>query len=76
MARTARLAVAGELIKGSVLRIAGYTAIDSSSVLLTVSAGAQGKEAKFPMRQSGDRWQFVAPEKAVDAIRRKMAEYK
>lgn len=70
------LAVAGELMRGSVLKIAGYTAMDSSSVLLTVNSGPEGKEAKLPMRQSGDRWQFVVPEKAVDAIRRKMAEHK
>ena len=69
------LAVAGELMKGSVLQIEGYTAMDSSTVRLTVRAGPDGKEAKLPMRQSGDRWQFVVPEKAVDAIRRKMAEH-
>jgi hypothetical protein len=69
------LVVAGELMKGSVLQITGYTAMDSSSVQLTVRAGAEGKEARLPMRQSGDQWQFVVPEKAVDAIRRKMAEH-
>jgi len=70
------LAVAGEMMRGSVLQITGYTPMDSSSVLLAVSSGPEGKEARLAMRQNGDRWQFVVPEKAVDAIRRKMAEHR
>jgi hypothetical protein len=69
----AAIAVTGEMMKGNALELPGYTLADASHSILQIRT-QNGKEAKLPMQLGAGGWQLVVPDRAIDAIARRLGD--
>jgi hypothetical protein len=70
----AAIAVAGEMLKGGAIELPGHTLTDVTNAIVQIRTQGGAKEVKLPMRLGPGGWQFVVPERAIDAIARRLVE--
>jgi hypothetical protein len=70
----AAIAVAGEMLKGGALELSGHTLTDVTHAIVQIRTPGGAKEAKLPMQLGPGGGQFVVPERAIDAIARRLGE--
>lgn len=69
----AAMAVTSELLKGGALELPSQTFTNATHALVEVRTPNGTKPAQMPMQLGSGGWQFVVPERAIDAIARRMA---